>query len=596
MSSSRIAAFLLLASIPLVCGEPFRQKLSEDKKIIQALSRLTWGPRSEDIDRVKKMGLKKWVDEQLHPNRIHESAELEARLRLLETLRMSPREMSQNYPPPAYIVAVAKGTMLPPVDPERREIVMQLVSRYKKRAGAGEADVAVGTDMEGARARLKDLLDAEQRRTLRTGTVPEKLRMLQDMGPDQVLTVLESMPRSMMGPLFAGAPLELRRKMLRYAKPHEVVAMDLTEAKLLRAVYSERQLEDVLTDFWFNHFNVFLDKGADRYLVTSYERDAIRPHVLGKFRDLLRATAEHPAMLFYLDNWQSVDPKGAHGKRGLNENYARELLELHTMGVDGGYAQRDVNEVARCFTGWTIFQPYRAAEFRFDPKMHDRGEKTVLGVGIPAGGGQEDGLKVLDILASHPSTARFISLKLAQRFVADVPPEPLVKRMAVTFRKKDGDLREVMKTMLSSPEFWSQGAWRAKMKSPLEMAVSALRASGAEVDSMFVLGQRIAQLGQPLYRKLEPTGYSNSSDEWVNSGSLLGRMNLALALAENKVPGVRPQDANQADVDAVAEMFLFTAPSAEARAAIDAGLKEKPEKRPALVTGLVLGSPDFQRR
>lgn len=596
MSSSRIAAFLLLAGMPVVCGEPFRQKLPDDKKIVHALNRLTWGPRAEDVDRVPRVGLKKWVDEQLHPNRIHQSVELEARLRKLETLRMSPREMSQNYPPPGYIVAVAKGTMPPPVDPERREIVMQLVSRYKKRSGGAVADVVVGPDMEGAGARLKDLLDAEQLRTLRTGTVPEKLRVLQGMGPDQVLTVLESMPRPMMGPLFAGASPELRRKLLRYAKPHEVVAMDLTEAKLLRAVYSERQLEDVLTDFWFNHFNVFLDKGADRYLLTSYERDAIRPHVLGKFRELLRATAGHPAMLFYLDNWQSVDPKGAHGKRGLNENYARELLELHTMGVDGGYTQKDVNEVARCFTGWTIFQPFRAAEFRFEPKMHDRGEKTVLGVRIPAGGGQEDGLKVLDILAAQPSTAHFISLELAQRFVADAPPEPLVRRMADTFRKKDGDLREVMKTMLSSPEFWSEGAWRAKVKSPLEMAVSALRASGAEVDSMFVLGQRIAQLGQPLYRKLEPTGYRNLSEDWVNSAGLLGRMNLALALAENKLPGVRTRETSQADVDAVAERLLFGAPSAQARAAIDAGLKEKPENRPAMVTGLVLGSPDFQRR
>jgi uncharacterized protein (DUF1800 family) len=302
----------------------------------------------------------------------------------------------------------------------------------------------------------------------------------------------------------------------------------------------------VLADFWFNHFNVFLDKGADRFLVTAYERDAIRPHVLGKFRDLLEATAKSPAMLFYLDNWQSVGPNAPQGRgagnrqrRGLNENYGRELMELHTLGVDGGYTQKDVTEVARCFTGWTIQQPQRGGPFTFNARIHDNGEKTVLGVKIPAGGGIEDGEKVLDILAHHPSTAHFISKKLAIRFVADDPPASLVDRMAQTFLKTDGDLREVMRTMLASKEFWSRGAYRSKMKSPLEMVASAVRAVNGDVDFATALGNQVAQLGEPLYRKVEPTGYSNSGKEWLNSAGLVARMNFALQLADNKVPGVK---------------------------------------------------------
>ena len=301
----------------------------------------------------------------------------------------------------------------------------------------------------------------------------------------------------------------------------------------------------MLADFWFNHFNVYLDKGLDRILVTSYERDAIRPHVLGKFRDLLDATAKSPAMLFYLDNWQSVGPDaariGAKRRRGLNENYGRELLELHTLGVDGGYTQKDVTEVARCFTGWTIEQPLRGARFVFNPRFHDQGEKMVLGVRIRAGGGVGDGEKVLDIVARHPSTARFISRTLAMRFVADDPPESLVEHMAATFRATDGDLRAVMKTMLESKEFWSEGAYRSKMKSPLEMVASAVRASGADVDFATALANQVAQMGEPLYRKQEPTGYSNSSQEWVNSAGLMARMNFASGLAENQVPGVKTE-------------------------------------------------------
>jgi uncharacterized protein (DUF1800 family) len=410
--------------------------------------------------------------------------------------------------------------------------------------------------------KLTSLLAPGQIQVLRAGTAQQKLDLFGSLPQDRQDQVLESMGQGMRGQLFVAAPPALRRRIQSTNGPQAMVAQDLVEAKLLRAVYSGRQLEEVLVDFWYNHFNVFLDKGADRYMVTAYERDEIRPHVLGKFEDLLRATAQSPAMLYYLDNWESMGAQSTAGKRrqrGLNENYGRELLELHTLGVNGGYTQKDVTEVARCFTGWTIQQPQRVAEFEFNPKMHDDGEKTVLGVRIPAGGGIDDGFKVLHLLAHHPATARFISRKLAMRFVADDPPATLVNRMAATFLKKDGDLRAVLKTMFDSPEFWSRGAYRSKMKSPLEMVASSLRALNADLDFAFGLNNQLNQLGEPLYRKAEPTGYSNSGQEWLNSAGLLARMNFSVALVNNKVPGVK----------------VDSAPSSE---------------------GVALGSPDFQKK
>jgi uncharacterized protein (DUF1800 family) len=270
--------------------------------------------------------------------------------------------------------------------------------------------------------------------------------------------------------------------------------------------------------------------------------------------------------------------------------------------VDGGYTQKDVTEVARCFTGWTIKNPQQGGGFTFNERVHDKGEKLVLGVKIPAGGGKEDAEKVLDILANHPSTAKFVSTKLAQRFVADNPPPELIARMAKTFQHTHGDIREVMKTMLTSKEFFSAGAYHAKVKTPFEMIASAVRATGAQVDYAFPLAQQIGQLGEPLYRKLEPTGYSSANAEWVSSASLLGRMNFALSLTQNKVQGVRVDTARFVD-DPVetARQVLFTDASPETRDAIAKALLDQKDKNPgastpALVAGLVIGSPDFQRR
>jgi uncharacterized protein (DUF1800 family) len=375
--------------------------------------------------------------------------------------------------------------------------------------------------------------------------------------------------------------------------------------KLLGAIYSSRQLEQVLTDFWFNHFNVDIDKGADKYLVTAYEREVIRPNVLGKFKDLLLATAQSPAMLFYLDNWQSVGPSanlrpGQKAKQGLNENYGRELMELHTLGVDGGYTQRDVTEVARCFTGWTIAQPRQGGGFTFNEKQHDPGEKHVLGVTIPAGGGIDDGLKVIDILAHSPATAGFISKSLALRFVSDNPPEALVKRMADAFLASDGDLRQVMRTMIDASEFWDAANFRSKVKSPLEMVAGAVRAVNGDVDFASAMNNLMAQLGEPLYRKLEPTGYSNRSTDWMNSASLLARMNFAIALTQGKVNGVKVDQSQFAgDPLQIERKILMAEPTPDAQSAINGGLQQRQTAGStpgSLVAGLTLGSPDFQRR
>jgi uncharacterized protein (DUF1800 family) len=404
----------------------------------------------------------------------------------------------------------------------------------------------------------------------------------------------------------------------RYPPPQlvrarNVVASELQESKLLRAVYSNHQLEELLVDFWFNHFNVFENKGADRYMLASYEREVIRPHVFGKFYDLLLATAQSPAMLFYLDNWQSsapintglmAGPSKRRKSRGLNENYGRELLELHTLGVNGGYTQKDVIEVARCFTGWTIANPRKDGTFEYNDRMHDKGEKVVLGHVIAAGGGIDDGLQVLKIVAEHPATAQHISLELAQRFVADDPPPSLVRRMAQTFIETDGDLREVISVMIHSPEFWSQGAYQAKVKSPFEMVVSALRASNAEVTSTSALSTELRKLGEPLYGKIEPTGYSSANAEWVSSAALLDRMNFAVALAHGSVPGVEVNTSGWRlmagnDSFGLARLLLGEDPSGATRIAIEKTIvpgRETGPRAQSEIAGLVLGSPEFQKR
>jgi uncharacterized protein (DUF1800 family) len=503
---------------------------SDDAAIVHALSRLGFGPRPGDIERVRAIGLAAWIERQLEPRRVDDQAAEQA-LAALRTLTMSIAELQKEYPRP---------------DARQKSADPQMAPR--------------------------ELYDRPP---------PEK-------------------------------------------RPIRIVA-EMQAARLVRAIESERQLEEAMVDFWFNHFNVHAAKGGVKWYVTSYERDVIRPNALGKFGDLLRGTATHPAMLFYLDNWLSTRPdfmlrSGPNrGKRaGLNENYARELMELHTLGVDGGYTQKDVTEVARAFSGWTIDHPRDAARFVFRPPMHDRGEKTILGTRLPAGGGRDDGERVLTLLAHHPATANFIATKLVRRFVADDPPPALVERVAATFRQTDGDVKAMLRTIVASPEFWALDARRAKIKKPFEYVASAVRVVGGHVDARagFLLARSVAEMGEGLYGAQPPTGYPDRAEAWVNAGALLARMNFALALTQRRLPGVTldlsPLGVDRATPDAALERLLAALlhgeASAQTRAVLTTQLtnpeirRQTPDDRgPAdtdveKLAALVIGSPEFQRR
>src|SRR5215831_5272774 len=462
--------------------------------------------------------------------------------------------------------------------------------------------------MRRLRPPLRDLLDPPQVEIAQRGTREQRAALFASLEADKLKKVAAALPVNVLGDY-----PEMRRMSEMSRQPRAVVLEDLSEAKLFRAIYSNRQLEEVLTDFWFNHFNVFEAKGPQfRAMLANYEDKAIRPNVLGKFKDLLLAVAHHPAMLYYLDNWESMSsdvfqvgpfaqgvagngpPFFARQAHGLNENYGRELMELHTLGVNGGYTQQDVINVARCFTGWTIRQVNQKPEFAFAAFMHDTGEKTVLGHKIPAGGGEQDGLQVIDILVHHPAAARFISTKLARRFVADDPPPELIERMARTFLKMDGDLRAVMETMLTSRDFFSQGALQSKVKSPLEMVVSAVRALDANTPDTFTLAQKVADMGEPLYAKEPPTGYKDTTEAWLSTANVMARIGFANSLAERQIPGVSVDLSRFAGKDTaqIARELLNREPSQATLAAIEKGLEGR-QPNPALVAALVISSPEF---
>jgi uncharacterized protein (DUF1800 family) len=586
---ARIFSFVIaLTSTAVLLAQP-PAPARDAATVVHVLNRLGFGPTPAAVERVERLGVHEYIEEQLRPERI-DDAVMAARLTAFPTLTKSSRDLAQDYFVPAMR--------------ERRE---------QQRRAAPAGSFSAGADPD------------PQKRT-----------------PGQM--ELARMQRTVIG--------------------------ELSQQRILRAAYSERQLEEVMVDFWMNHFNVFAGKGQVRIYLTEYERDAVRPRVFGRFRDLLGATAASPAMLFYLDNWQStaapdaptaadadrkrpavrrrgprdldsvrrpgqlrrVPQAGATEemmafgnqpqpirRRGLNENYARELMELHTLGVDGGYSQKDVQEVARAFTGWTIATPRLGGAFRFDPRLHDDGEKVVLGHRIKAGGGRKDGETVLDLLAHHPSTARFIAMKLARRFVADEPPPALVSRAADRFKATDGDIREVVRVIVSSPEFFASR--RAKVKNPFEFVVTAVRATNLDLATALPLVQWLRELGMPLYGAQPPTGYPETGGAWVNSGALLNRMNFAVALTGGQMRALRAGSFSFQLPAASSQQTLsssFAAPEAGSRK-LEASTAEEVRRAlfttalandvsestsatvakassPAQAAALTLGSPEFQKR
>jgi uncharacterized protein (DUF1800 family) len=560
------SALLLSTFIPAVTAQqrvPQTKALNDEQRILHVLNRLGFGARPGDVARVQAIGLENYINQQLNPQKINDAI-ADAKIKDLLTLQMTTAQLYEKYPQP--------GQLLRQME-RRGELPAELAAARENRVKAG-AEPMPNQPQAG-----------------------ETMEMPANAGEakkDAGASNENQNPRDNQ---------KYRQALREYYQEHGLqlpqrISAELQASRILRAVYSERQLQEVMVDFWTNHFNVFAGKGADRWLLTAYDRDTIRPNTMGKFSDLLLATAKSPAMLFYLDNFQSVSPnapaagagqrmrnqqrggflggligrnrdreEGApqppanaqRQRRGINENYARELMELHTLGVDGGYTQKDVQEVARCFTGWTILAPRgggaaaqamlngpraemlreNAGKFFFNPRTHDDGEKIVLGHKIPAGGGINDGLAVLDMLAHSSATAKFVANKLVRHFVSDNPPPGLVDRVAATFTKTGGDIREMLRTIFFSPEFNSAVAYRAKIKRPFELTISAIRTLGGETTGGPQLHQWIARMGEPLYGFQTPNGYSDLAESWVNTGGLLERFNFGLMLASNRIPGTR---------------------------------------------------------
>jgi uncharacterized protein (DUF1800 family) len=530
-----------------------------DQQVHHVLSRLAFGARPGDVEAVRAMGVDTWIARQLQPERLPAApAVTDGRGASIMTMRAA--ELLAEYPPPAVLI--------------------------------------------------------------------------RQLGRDGTVSAADS--------------VELRRR----ARDGQAIVTALATHRIAQAARSERQLEEVLVDFWYNHFNVFVGKDRVRYFLPEYDRETIRPHAMGSFRALLGAVAKSPAMLYYLDNWQSVADSGRpvlrpvpprmaaqraqavrraarqdgavamaqveallQRRRGVNENYARELMELHTLGVDGGFTQQDVMEVARALTGWTLENGAQGGRFLFRPQQHDAGAKVILGKAFPAGGGQEEGEAVLDLLARHPATATFIATKLARRFVSDTPPAALVQRAAGVFLSSNGDIRETVRTIVTSSEFFSTDAYRAKVKSPFELVVSTLRALGVPADGVGGAAQMVARLGQPIHGHQAPNGWPETGEAWMNTGAILNRINFGLAVATNRLPGVRLQQwpaartlatqPREAQVDGVIRELLGDAVSSDTRAVLLTGTNPLLTSRGdapragngfAQIVGLALGSPEFQRR
>lgn len=543
--------------------------LNDDQKILHVLNRLGFGARAGDVEKVKAMGLNKYIEQQLNAPS-NDSAEVAARLKNLEVLDMTTAEIFAKYPAP--------GALLKQMNGGKKGI-----------AAKNAAEDAKNTQMmpDGSMTANNKIQDIQQAQA--------------NMNDDE-----KRAQRQKIKEIYEQYNL----------KPANLITGQMQSSRIIRATYSENQLQEQMVDFWLNHFNVYAGKAAVKWYIPAYERDVIRKNALGNFRDLLVGTAQSPAMLFYLDNFQSMSPKVNNNKqgerlrqmisngqlnpqmrermrqrgltdeqidqrikrvetaakqpkqeRGINENYARELMELHTLGVDGGYTQKDVQEVAKAFTGWTIADPrgykkmayndisgnddnkkltklqrmagvpddLESGEFYFNQNWHETGDKTVLGQKVSEGG-MKDGLKVIDILVGQPATAKFIAKKLAVKFVSDNPSDALVNRVADAFHKSNGDIKTTLRALFTDSEFYAPENYRAKIKTPFELMVSSLRVLNADVKASPTLIGLLNKMGEPLYGYIAPTGYPDKAEDWVNTGALLERMNFAVALASNRIP------------------------------------------------------------
>ena len=568
-------------------------ELQGDARILHALSRFTFGPRPGDVDAVRTMGLEKWFDQQLHPAAINET-DLKSRLAEYPAMQWNPEELLFRVPSNAIIRQTLDGKIPEPergalhavYENQMYRVSAKRLEKEQKKAeeqakpqmaanaaqqmaavGNGNSDVTEALMQAQAAAPPQVAMDANQMNVAKAAPATPvddgQFRRLVEQEPQQRVLQLVAMQPGSFDEFFKSLKPQQRNALTQDLSPDlkEVVAdlenpqrlvnEEIIAQRLTRDIYSNAQLQEVMTDFWLNHFNVFLHKNeATPYYMVSFERDVIRPLALGKFEDLLEATAHSPAMMLYLDNASSIGPDSMAAEKaerrpnnnkkkheGLNENYARELMELHTLGVNGGYTQADVTQVARILTGWSVERPERGGGFQFDPNRHEPGAKIVMGEKIKDHGEQE-GRDLLHLLATRPATAQFISRKLAVRFVSDDPPQALVDRMAKTFLSTNGDIAAVMSTLFHAPEFWDANVYRAKVKTPIEFVVSAARAGNADIANMQPLANAVREMGMPLYGCVTPNGYSWKSDTWVSTNALVNRMNFALSLAANRLPGI----------------------------------------------------------
>ncbi len=529
--------------------------LTKQEKAAQVLNRFTFGPRPGDVDAVMKLGADQWFEQQLNPGSIPDPA-LDKRLQDYPAVQLSAAQAVANFPTNQMLRQISDGKLPYPQDPVQASVFQVLVTKYQREQQAKKDEQTNKLAPERADAqkeqqkqqdRVTGTLLAEQMLAMPKG---QRMAAILKLSVDQRIALATNTPdlqKKMLIADFSPHEREIFSAMGGGPDAMHVVDGELQQAKVLRAILSERQLQEVMTDFWFNHFNVFLYKDTDQIYTPSYERDAIRPHALGKFRELLLATAQDPAMLVFLDNWQSIGPDSAaadkpisakkKGQKGLNENYGREVMELHTVGVNGGYSQDDVTNLSKILTGWTIDRPEFGGASEFDPRKHEPGSKMFFGQTVKEDGFKE-GAKTLAWLSNQPQTARFISYKLAQRFVADDPPPPLVNRMAETFLNSDGDIREVLRTMERSPEFWSRKYFRNKVKTPLEFVAATFRATETNPTNPGAIVNTLKAMGEPLYQMQPPTGYPMTADHWMNSAALVDRLNFSIQLTSGKLGGI----------------------------------------------------------